>query len=799
MPIPVTKVEFGFTQSGGSYVYNDVTAYVRSVDIQRGLQRNLDAFTAGQASVVLSNNGREFDPNYLTPTTTRINLVKNPIPSTSAPVSPQESWQLLNRGTGGAGTTTLTSLGAFDTVTTAASTTAYSFGLTGSTTAQRIQVTTGLTYAVSFFATSSVADVRRLSVTFYNSAGTSLGENAIGSGVSMVAGYETRFSGTITAPANAVSMRVYAGSTTGSVIRPLGSTMYWRRALVEQATSVGDYFDGSTTATANTSNVWTGTAQASTSQQTIIPSLYGAEVKTQAAVRISSGNSVIFTGWIDSWTFDYQPGGDSVATFSALDGIGRLTATELNGFTPTSQLSNLRFDDVLDRSEVSWSATARNIDPGKITLDTMPVEAGTPAWQYLQQIASSEGGATYVDANGNVTLRTQVDQTNNNTQITYRYNKCVMPSFESATLSTSDAIWTIGSRSSTYAKYGTYSATQATYTDPYDPADTFTATGQMYYDSEANKWASNTPYTISIWVYQPDVNDQTVWLYAGSGIRGVERLEDVVVTSDVIRAPDGWVRLSVTIVPSRANKPLCVWTATTSASLYVDALLIEPTLTTDEYFDGAQTPTDTALINYTTGWDGVSNLSSSFLQIATTYEPDAPNALYFDDVATNVPFTSIELLYGSETNNNRVQIINAAGTAIVENATSIALYGTRTYTQGDNLASTATQGTAVAYYYLDAMSLPDLRVQSITTALENLSPAQQAQVLAGEIWTAANILYTPSGIGSSFTTTERIIGIQHSISPATHNVTFNLGSYGSRFILDSAILGVLDSSRLASP
>ena len=113
MSVPVTKVEFGFTQSGGAYVFNDVTSYVRSVETNRGRANNYDAFDAGSAQIVLDNRGREFDPTYLTPTTTRTNLVKNPIPSTSAPVSPQETWQMLNRGTGGAGTTTLTADGAF--------------------------------------------------------------------------------------------------------------------------------------------------------------------------------------------------------------------------------------------------------------------------------------------------------------------------------------------------------------------------------------------------------------------------------------------------------------------------------------------------------------------------------------------------------------------------------------------------------------------------------------------------------------------------------------------------------------
>jgi hypothetical protein len=799
MAIPVTKVEFGFTQSGGSYVYNDITQYVRSVEVNRGLQRNLDAFTAGQASVVLSNNGREFDPYYLTPTTTRVNLVKNPIPSTSAAVSPQENWLVISRGTGGAGTTTLTSSGALDTVTTAASTTGYSFGMTGTTTAQRINVTAGVTYAISFYATSSVADTRRLSATFFNSGGTSLGEVNVGVAQSMVAGYEMRFVGTYTAPATAVSMRIYAGSTTGSVIRPLGSTMYWRNALVEATSAVAEYFDGSTTDTANRDNSWTGTAQSSTSQQVVIPSLYGSQVKPQASVRITSAGLPVFTGWIDSWTFDYQPGGDSIATFFALDGIAKLTATELTGYTPTSQLSNLRFTDVLDRSEVNWSATARNVDPGAITLDTTAVESGLPAWQYLGQIASSEGGAAYVDASGQVTFRTQIDQTNNNTQITYRYNKCVMPSFESATFTTANASWTVGGRTSTYAKYGTYSATEATYTDPADPADAFTATGQMYYDSEASKWQSNTPYTVSVWVYQSDITAYDVFLYAGSGIRGVEALQDVQVTSASLRGPDGWVRLSVTITPSRANKPLCVWLARLGGTLYADALLIEPTITLDEYFDAGQVPADTALIDYSGTWDGVSDLSSSTMQIATTYEPDAPNAIFFSDAGSNIPFNAVEVVYGSEKNNNRVQIINTAGTAVVSDAAAIALYGTRTYTQDNNLASTTAQGTAVAYYYLDAMRDPELRFQSIDAQLENLTTTQQSQLLTTDIWGAADITYTPSGIGTALHSLERIIGIRHSIGPDRHRIQYNLGSFGARFVLNSAVQGVLDSNRLSSP
>ena len=49
-----------FTLAGD--VYEDVSDDVRSVSVRRGRSRELTAFTAGQASVVLDNRARLYDP-----------------------------------------------------------------------------------------------------------------------------------------------------------------------------------------------------------------------------------------------------------------------------------------------------------------------------------------------------------------------------------------------------------------------------------------------------------------------------------------------------------------------------------------------------------------------------------------------------------------------------------------------------------------------------------------------------------------------------------------------------------------
>jgi hypothetical protein len=58
MPLPSYVVELQF----GSSSYIDVTEYVQNISINRGINRNLDDFTAGSVSVTFVNNNRVFDP-----------------------------------------------------------------------------------------------------------------------------------------------------------------------------------------------------------------------------------------------------------------------------------------------------------------------------------------------------------------------------------------------------------------------------------------------------------------------------------------------------------------------------------------------------------------------------------------------------------------------------------------------------------------------------------------------------------------------------------------------------------------
>lgn len=56
----------GSSELAAGEKYADVSAYVRDVTIRRGRQRPVDRFTAGTATVVLTNTDARFDPRNLT-------------------------------------------------------------------------------------------------------------------------------------------------------------------------------------------------------------------------------------------------------------------------------------------------------------------------------------------------------------------------------------------------------------------------------------------------------------------------------------------------------------------------------------------------------------------------------------------------------------------------------------------------------------------------------------------------------------------------------------------------------------
>jgi hypothetical protein len=123
---------------------------------------------------------------------------------------------------------------------------------------------------------------------------------------------------------------------------------------------------------------------------------------------------------------------------------------------------------------------------------------------------------------------------------------------------------------------------------------------------------------------------------------------------------------------------------------------------------------------------------------------------------------------------------------------SKALYGVRTYSVTNLLNSTDIGAFEVAKDYLTYYYQPELRVQSITVDLANLTIEEKLQVLALEIDSYISVSFTPNGIGDPKITSGLVTGIAHSITLTSHQVELRLRNERTLFTIDSDSKGILN-------
>jgi hypothetical protein len=178
---------------------------------------------------------------------------------------------------------------------------------------------------------------------------------------------------------------------------------------------------------------------------------------------------------------------------------------------------------------------------------------------------------------------------------------------------------------------------------------------------------------------------------------------------------------------------------------------------------------------------------------------DASNAVAFGGTA-GIPFMTMEPVYGTDEMVNDASVIWSAGTAVGGTATaqdsaSITAYGLYAQTY-DTLLADATQAQDYADWIVGRYGTPKYRVDRLTVRLAGLSSTQKAAVLGLDLGDPCTVEVTPNGIGSAIVQTVAVDTIEHSATPAVHDVTFTFSETLAAFTLDSASLGVLDSDPL---
>jgi hypothetical protein len=185
--------------------------------------------------------------------------------------------------------------------------------------------------------------------------------------------------------------------------------------------------------------------------------------------------------------------------------------------------------------------------------------------------------------------------------------------------------------------------------------------------------------------------------------------------------------------------------------------------------------------------------------------PNTPDIVFSDEVVdgeyTGIQFADVNIIYGSENLYNRIALENADAipeSAFAEDEPSQLIYGPRTLSQSGLLIQDPDQLQFLADFLLARYKEPQYRFETVTVVMDTLTTVNQDKVLDLEIGDIVLVRFEPSDIPPAIEQYCRIIGINHDWNPGSKNISFALERLDfSIFILDNAVLGVLDEDRLA--
>ena len=174
----------------------------------------------------------------------------------------------------------------------------------------------------------------------------------------------------------------------------------------------------------------------------------------------------------------------------------------------------------------------------------------------------------------------------------------------------------------------------------------------------------------------------------------------------------------------------------------------------------------------------------------------SPSAFFSDD-GSEIPYSTLEVLYGQEFLYNRVSTQTEGGTPQnVDDAPSQTEFGISTLALSDLLLADDSAALTLANTLLDGYKEPIYRFDELRIPMNRLTSGQRLDVLALEIGNLIEITRTYStGTPASVTAIYAIEGIQHGLTPNVQEVTIRLSPAVIVFplILDDISFGILDA------
>lgn len=539
-------------------------------------------------------------------------------------------------------------------------------------------------------------------------------------------------------------------------------------------------------------------------------------VQPGGRVRVSANGVRRFTGFIQDWAFSYDSAGlDGHATLIALDELYRVGSVTFTGGTawavePTSD----RINTVMNYNGFGASEYA-GVQGAQTMIGYSVWSAGDSVLSYLQNVARSEPGDFYSNASAVIQFKDR-SFTNYVWNNTLRQNLIKYPNALTADTTTPSVAGGTGLGNGWVYGYVAGTATPyfagGTVNTAYKGAASTDFWYQEVYKQKINPNGTATSYVYSVWLRGNGLTGAGVT----SGFSLLDDQANVLTTSSVsisAAAATTWVNVQGTATyggTSVVNG--FYWNVsapgtTNSYSFVGNGWQVEAGSVIADYFDGSyNSNVDSAMTRYRVGWAGVPYASESglltgnasaisALTINTFADANSQGASYGN--GTGIPFTDLGLAYGSENLYNKVQVVGVNATATVEDTTLQSRYGTKVYSQYDNLTSSLTRPADIAASLLGEFRLPEYRAERITVALEALTVAQQNIVTAIDLRDVIRVCFQPSQTGTVVDKYYQVLSINSQTDVERDHVTFTLGSLDNFPIrLDSTFLSVLDTDTL---
>lgn len=554
------------------------------------------------------------------------------------------------------------------------------------------------------------------------------------------------------------------------------------------------------------------------------PLWYGAGgytvVQPSGRIRVSSNGVRRFTGFVQDWEFSYEQSGfDATATVTALDLIYEIGQVEFAnqpgiyldtnwGIQPVVETTGDRIDRVFNFNGFGASSYAL-VQPGKTIVGADVNNSGDNVLSYMQNVARSEPADFFCNASGVMAMKERnfINYTWANTT---RNNLIVFPG--TATAITVDELyevpgWLWGGLESTAAPILSARCNQAT-------IDTNLNRYAMQY-VDLNKYKYNPDGTATRFTFSGYVRGNGL---VTGGLSGEVRLLDeyaqalmtTAVSATAVSAAN-WTQVTVsnnyagTGVVAGVDFRLAAAGTTGSYFFIGDGFIFERASSYTNYFDGTTNPLTSVGGTVTSvGWSGQAYASYSGLVTSVASTATAPAIRSFAAGnaqsifnGTAIPFTDLQITYGSEQLYNEVEVIGVNATATVIDSGSQSLYGSRTYAQTDNLTTDVTRPQKIAEAFRADYRLPEYRASQLTIALQALTAAQQTIVLGIEIRDVIRLAFQPSATGANVDKYYQVLGISSNTDVERDEVTFNVASLDNLgFRLDSPLLGILNTDTL---